>query len=143
MDCVSCEKCRLWGKLQVTGLGTALKVLFSFGKIAKDYSLTRGEIVALVNAFGRISESIQTREMFRIMLERRDAAASSKFSPQEAQDFIDGIQFGNPSQRMPWLLGLLVFVFGIFNYIRGYKQDAERCAQKRKEMEDDYSKKSQ
>src|SRR3954462_2717734 len=31
MDCVSCEKCRLWGKLQVTGLGTALKILFSYG----------------------------------------------------------------------------------------------------------------
>ena len=30
MDCVSCEKCRLWGKIQITGLGTALKILFSF-----------------------------------------------------------------------------------------------------------------
>jgi hypothetical protein len=30
MDCVGCEKCRLWGKLQTVGLGTALKVLFSF-----------------------------------------------------------------------------------------------------------------
>lgn len=29
MDCVGCEKCRLWGKLQVHGLGTALKILFS------------------------------------------------------------------------------------------------------------------
>lgn len=29
MDCVGCEKCRLWGKLQVSGLGTALKILFS------------------------------------------------------------------------------------------------------------------
>jgi len=26
MDCVGCERCRLWGKLQVLGLGTALKV---------------------------------------------------------------------------------------------------------------------
>ena len=32
MDCVSCQKCRLWGKIQTMGLGTALKVLFSFGK---------------------------------------------------------------------------------------------------------------
>ncbi|KAK8960725.1 Endoplasmic oxidoreductin-2 [Platanthera guangdongensis] len=29
MDCVGCEKCRLWGKLQVLGLGTALQILFS------------------------------------------------------------------------------------------------------------------
>lgn len=28
MDCVSCDKCRLNGKLQVRGLATALKVLF-------------------------------------------------------------------------------------------------------------------
>ncbi len=26
MDCIGCEKCRLWGKLQTLGLGTALKV---------------------------------------------------------------------------------------------------------------------
>lgn len=31
MDCVGCDKCRLWGKLQVTGLGTALKLLFEYG----------------------------------------------------------------------------------------------------------------
>lgn len=28
MDCVGCDKCRLWGKLQVSGFGTALKILF-------------------------------------------------------------------------------------------------------------------
>lgn len=31
MDCVSCQKCRLWGKIQTMGMGTALKVLFSYG----------------------------------------------------------------------------------------------------------------
>jgi len=30
MDCVGCDKCRLWGKLQVNGMATALKILFSF-----------------------------------------------------------------------------------------------------------------
>ena len=30
MDCVGCEKCKLWGKLQTTGLGTALKILCKF-----------------------------------------------------------------------------------------------------------------
>ena len=29
LDCVSCEKCKLWGKLQILGIGTALKVLMS------------------------------------------------------------------------------------------------------------------
>jgi hypothetical protein len=29
MDCVGCEKCRLWGKLQFLGIGTAMKILFA------------------------------------------------------------------------------------------------------------------
>lgn len=68
MDCVGCDKCRLWGKLQVQGLGTALKILFS-GKfepqfddtpvkgvqdtLSRKFKLKRGEIVSLFNAFGR------------------------------------------------------------------------------------------
>lgn len=30
MDCVGCERCRLWGKLQVLGVGTALKVIIAY-----------------------------------------------------------------------------------------------------------------
>jgi hypothetical protein len=29
LDCISCEKCRLNGKVQIKGLGTAMKILFS------------------------------------------------------------------------------------------------------------------
>jgi hypothetical protein len=28
MDCVGCDKCKLWGKVQTRALGTALKILF-------------------------------------------------------------------------------------------------------------------
>ncbi|ESO03169.1 hypothetical protein HELRODRAFT_135018, partial [Helobdella robusta] len=58
LDCVGCDKCRLWGKVQFTGMGTALKILFSgdnkqpFSTLTKG-QLTRGEIVALFNAFSR------------------------------------------------------------------------------------------
>ncbi len=93
MDCVGCDKCKLWGKLQITGLGTALKILFSdsdAGYLEKlttmeppqqsfssqshcsahivdldSFKLTRNEIVALFNAFGRISTSIHQLELFR------------------------------------------------------------------------------
>ncbi|KAJ4441485.1 hypothetical protein ANN_11340 [Periplaneta americana] len=60
MDCVGCDKCKLWGKLQIHGLGTALKILFS-GKFdgmdltnanKSKFQLQRSEIVALFNAFG-------------------------------------------------------------------------------------------
>lgn len=29
LDCIGCEKCKLWGKTQFLGIGTALKVLFA------------------------------------------------------------------------------------------------------------------
>lgn len=84
MDCVGCDKCRLWGKLQVTGLGTALKILFSgnldqpgnqnldlpAARHAK-FQLSRIEIVALINAFGRLSSSIMALENFRQSITKR------------------------------------------------------------------------
>ncbi|KAJ8510304.1 hypothetical protein OPV22_000738 [Ensete ventricosum] len=50
MNCVGCEKCRLWGKLQVNGLATALKVLFSVGgknNLNKTLQLQRNEVIVL------------------------------------------------------------------------------------------------
>lgn len=78
MDCVGCDKCKLWGKLQIHGLGTALKILFS-GKFDKwestihnvnrrKFFLERSEIVALINGFGRLSESIFELDKFRKMM---------------------------------------------------------------------------
>uniref|UniRef100_A0A671VGB3 Endoplasmic reticulum oxidoreductase 1 beta n=1 Tax=Sparus aurata TaxID=8175 RepID=A0A671VGB3_SPAAU len=76
MDCVGCSKCRLWGKLQTQGLGTALKILFSEKEIqnlpehspSKGFQLTRHEIVALINGFGRLSTSIHQLHSFRLLL---------------------------------------------------------------------------
>uniref|UniRef100_A0A3B5QEY2 Endoplasmic reticulum oxidoreductase 1 beta n=1 Tax=Xiphophorus maculatus TaxID=8083 RepID=A0A3B5QEY2_XIPMA len=79
MDCVGCSKCRLWGKLQTQGLGTALKILFSEREIqnlpehspSKGFQLSRQEIVALMNAFGRLSTSIYQLHNFRLMLKEK------------------------------------------------------------------------
>ncbi|KAL3508888.1 hypothetical protein ACH5RR_028289, partial [Cinchona calisaya] len=62
MDCVGCEKCRLWGKLQVLGLGTALKILFSVDGHSdsnQPLQLQRNEVIALVNLLNRLSESVK------------------------------------------------------------------------------------
>lgn len=62
MDCVGCEKCRLWGKLQVLGLGTALKILFSVdgqNRPNQPLQLQRNEVIALVNLLNRLSESVK------------------------------------------------------------------------------------
>ncbi|KAF9961899.1 hypothetical protein BGZ72_001006 [Mortierella alpina] len=72
MDCVGCEKCRLWGKVQTSGLGTALKVLFSYNDehlnpVKNPNLLQRTEIVALFNTLNRFSESVESIGRFRTL----------------------------------------------------------------------------
>ncbi|KAG9319691.1 hypothetical protein KVV02_006936 [Mortierella alpina] len=93
MDCVGCEKCRLWGKIQTTGLGTALKVLFSYDDASlkgdkAEGVLSRSEIVALINTFNRLSESISAIERFGIMYQERleqEQTSSSAGKGQQKQ----------------------------------------------------------
>ncbi|CAM9271821.1 unnamed protein product [Ectocarpus sp. 12 AP-2014] len=61
MDCVGCEKCKLWGKLETLGLGTALKImLFSSDVEGKQdlKSLSRNELIALVNTAAQLAKSV-------------------------------------------------------------------------------------
>jgi hypothetical protein len=58
MDCVGCDKCRLWGKVQVVGYGTALKILFDEAETLDELDLRQGELVALFNTYGRLSHSL-------------------------------------------------------------------------------------
>ncbi|KAH8429970.1 ER oxidoreductin [Aspergillus melleus] len=74
MDCVGCDKCRLWGKLQVNGYGTALKVLFEYDetKNGENPLLRRTELVALVNTLGRISHSLAAVRSFHRAMDLND-----------------------------------------------------------------------
>ncbi|KAI8939928.1 hypothetical protein NX059_003656 [Plenodomus lindquistii] len=74
MDCVGCDKCRLWGKLQTNGYGTALKVLFEFDEndSSKDPPLRRTELVALINTMDRLSHSLSAIKEFRRMIDERE-----------------------------------------------------------------------
>lgn len=89
MDCVDCDKCRLWGKLQTHGIGTALKILFfnlpkkinysfdnkaafqltRFFKNNNSYFLLiiffRNDFVALFQSFGRFASNIFEVDEFR------------------------------------------------------------------------------
>ncbi|CAL1707294.1 unnamed protein product [Somion occarium] len=70
MDCVGCDKCRLWGKVQTSGVGTALKILFELDEKALDPHLnsnllSRSEVVALINTLHRLSESLYFVNEFR------------------------------------------------------------------------------
>ncbi|VVT44002.1 uncharacterized protein SAPINGB_P000253 [Magnusiomyces paraingens] len=71
MDCVGCDRCRLWGKLQAAGYGTALKIVFELSEKEDELSrkliasLRRSELVSLINTFDRLSKSIEAVEYFR------------------------------------------------------------------------------
>lgn len=62
MDCVACESCKLHAKLQVLGLGTALKILFQQAPTGDSSSLLsslqRNEVMALFQTLFKFSESI-------------------------------------------------------------------------------------
>lgn len=71
MDCVACEKCRLWGKLQIMGIGTAIKI--NLADSVEDLPpLNRNEVIALINVLTRLSESVDAVRLFR-ELEFQDA----------------------------------------------------------------------
>lgn len=61
MDCVGCEKCKLWGKLQFLGLGNAMKILFE-----KDLpqQFERNDVIALVNLLYKLSTSVLMIDAF-------------------------------------------------------------------------------
>ncbi|BGP41074.1 endoplasmic oxidoreductin-1 [Rhodotorula kratochvilovae] len=93
MDCVGCDKCRLWGKMQVTGLGTALKLLFSYDSSApiaaaaegegEGVTLSRSELVAFINTLHRLSESLAAVDRFRTLWAHRGDHGAEKERPKE------------------------------------------------------------
>ena len=70
MDFVGCEKCRLHGKVQIYGLGTALRILFSDSP-----SIQRNELIvratqALINTLAKFSKAEKVmRRMKEIEIE--------------------------------------------------------------------------
>jgi hypothetical protein len=56
MDCLTCEKCRVWGKLQTSGLVAAFKVVMA--DEADKVMLNRSELVTLMNFFRQLSFSV-------------------------------------------------------------------------------------
>lgn len=56
MDCVGCDKCRLWGKVQTTGIATALKVLFELDEKALEW------VLLLFHHIARLTEYVQQPE---------------------------------------------------------------------------------
>lgn len=92
MDCVGCDKCRLWGKVQTAGFGTALKVLFEFGEDGIEKPLLRRtELVALVNTLDKIGMALKALEGFRQQVTDEAAIASAALESDDVDDDSDNI----------------------------------------------------
>ncbi|KAL6076141.1 protein folding in endoplasmic reticulum, variant 2 [Balamuthia mandrillaris] len=71
MECVACESCKLHAKLQVLGIGTALKILLAENEVKRHgiiQQLQRNEIIALINTLAKFSDSIQTIHKMNVRL---------------------------------------------------------------------------
>ncbi|CAI2369968.1 unnamed protein product [Moneuplotes crassus] len=55
IDCIPCEKCKLYGKLQFTGLTAVMKIMFGQGQESR---LTRNEMVGLINLMAKLADSM-------------------------------------------------------------------------------------
>jgi len=98
MDCVGCDKCRLWGKVQTTGVATAMKILFEMDEKALDPRsnanlLQRAEVVALINTLHRFAESLEAVNGFRAMW--------SAMSPSDSEKLIIEAERGVQKPRKP------------------------------------------
>lgn len=57
MNCVTCEKCRVWGKVQTMGLASALKIVMRPSN--EQLTLSRGEKVSLLNLARQLAISVR------------------------------------------------------------------------------------
>ncbi|OAV93593.1 hypothetical protein PTTG_11990 [Puccinia triticina 1-1 BBBD Race 1] len=107
MDCVGCDKCRLWGKLQIMGLATGLKLLFEYEEGSQDHSnfhLTRPELIGFINTLNRLSESLAAVDKFTKLWEQRFAEGTL---PNQIRDEkLDGIASGKAAQALSLTPGL-------------------------------------
>ncbi|TPX69961.1 hypothetical protein SpCBS45565_g02075 [Spizellomyces sp. 'palustris'] len=142
MDCVGCEKCRLWGKLQISGLGTALKILFSYDDNPMLYRLTRGEVVALFNTLNRLSESVAAVDEFRAMHQKQakedkvpeqsngsagpdkikdnpklDTEPKDQLPPLPLLDMFSYTRLSDPRHYLSYTIGFVIVVFGVVRII--------------------------
>lgn len=56
MDCVACQKCRIWGKLETKGVATAMNIICKKGNIPLD----RSERVTLLNLARQVAFSVRS-----------------------------------------------------------------------------------
>lgn len=82
MDCVTCDRCRLWGKIQSTGYATSLKILFNNDEKILN-NLTKNEIASLFNTFDRLTKSISAINNFNYLNVKKNEEANALLTQQQ------------------------------------------------------------
>ncbi|EFN52155.1 hypothetical protein CHLNCDRAFT_26991, partial [Chlorella variabilis] len=72
MDCVGCEKCKMWAKLQLLGIATSLKILFSAEDCGGGTGLVleRNEVISLFNTLERLAAGVEVVRDLSLQLSR-------------------------------------------------------------------------
>jgi len=90
VDCVACQQCRMHAKVSLLGVGAALKILFLPEGMVEG-SISRNEVVALINTVGKISESVSDTEeleteFLRLVAEVEDKVGTCVSAVKSARD---------------------------------------------------------
>ncbi|KAI0695468.1 endoplasmic oxidoreductin [Cytidiella melzeri] len=112
MDCVGCDKCRLWGKIQTSGVGTALKILFELDETALDPKinqalLSRSEVVALINTLHRFTESLHAVNNFRVLWQEAEKSKQEVLLDETVSEDAPKPRHSPPSDRDMFAGGLV------------------------------------
>ena len=68
IDCVTCSKCRMHAKLEVFGIATMLKIMFTKSPDDLKQSMSRNELVSFINLFAKLSKSVNDVQMVNTMI---------------------------------------------------------------------------
>eukprot|EP00906_Rhabdomonas_costata_P036995 RCo051952 len=102
MDCTSCAKCRLWGKVAMTGLSAAMKVVLEDLPFrgSGPPALQRTEIVAMVNFLKQLSESVgAVQRLLRLHRQQQNDPAKTDVTPQSAEQKPQSEEAGTESHH--------------------------------------------
>ena len=93
LDCVTCQKCKLHGKLQIMGLGTALTILLLPDHLIAQ-SLSRDDVVSFINTIAKFSDAIyhirtlselaeeeeEEKAMEQLLIEKKNSKSNNHFN---------------------------------------------------------------
>eukprot|EP00953_Heterococcus_sp_UTEX-ZZ885_P014051 7998-Heterococcus_DN1.PRE.3 len=80
MDCVGCEKCKMWGKLETLGIGTAIKIILASESDEEVQALSRNEVIALVNTAAQLAKSVGSVPHWKALELQQYAKKVAKYS---------------------------------------------------------------